>query len=62
MDKEEFIKGLKEAIETGETTSWGVDDDGNEYEFDTFDSDNALLNVLAFLKENKLITNVSGSI
>lgn len=47
---EEFKKELKQAIESGKSTDWAYDGE-NEYEYETYDVDNALDSVLSVLKD-----------
>lgn len=48
-----FKKAIKDAIEYGKGTDWGFNGE-DEYEFDTFDSDQSLHEVIRVLKEQLL--------
>ena len=54
MNQSEFFKkAILEAIESGKGTDWGYDEDsGNEYSFDTFNSECALEEVIRVIEEN----------
>jgi hypothetical protein len=50
---DDFLKKLKEAIEYGKGTDWGYYGE-DEYEFDTFNSEESLAEVVKLLKSHLL--------